>query len=151
MVKKQLEVNPDIDKLASRIISEQHLDVRPAKIVYLTVYPNITKTTIAKCIKASNELAFFSDADYLIEVSGEVWDALDDDSRYVLLYHELLHVMPIMDEKTGNFNMQIRDHDVIDFRQVLNKYGMDWDKKIKAIVSSIYQMDPAEEDKIKYS
>jgi len=84
-------------------------------------------------------------------VSGEVWDALDDKSRYILLYHELLHVMPLIDEKTGDYNMAIRDHDIVDFSRVISKYGMDWDKKIKAIVSNLYDMEPAEEDKIKYS
>ena len=151
MAKKQFEISVDVQKLATEICDAENIDIRPANVVYLLVYPNISKTVIAKCIKANNELAFFSDADYLVEVSGEVWDALDDKSRYILLYHELLHVMPLIDEKTGDYNMAIRDHDIVDFSRVISKYGMDWDKKIKAIVSNLYDMEPAEEDKIKYS
>lgn len=151
MAKKQFEISVDVQKLATEICDAENIDIRPANVVYLLVYPNISKTVIAKCIKANNELAFFSDADYLVEISGEVWDALDAESKYTLLHHELLHILPLMDEKTGDYNMSLRDHDIVDFRQIITKYGMDWDARIKAIVSSLYDMTPAEEDKIKYS
>ena len=146
--KKEFEISTELEELANKIISEQSLDVSPSKISYLLVYPNIAKTVAGRCIKTSKELAFFSGNDYLIEMSGELWDALDDSVRYVLMQHELMHIMVAMNDKTGDWKFELRRHDIEDFSAIIKKHGVDWISKVKLSISSLYDLNPSQEDKI---
>ena len=145
---KEFEVSAELEELAEKVISEQALDVTPAKISYLLVYPNISKIVAGRCIKSSKELRFFSGNDYLIEMSGELWDALDDTVRYVLMQHELMHILPVMNDKTGDWKFELRRHDIEDFSSIIKKHGIDWISKVKLSISSLYDLSPAQEDKI---
>lgn len=146
---KTFEKSAELREIADKVITKEGMNLSPAKIEYLLVYPYISKTVAGKCIKANSELKYFSDNDYLIEISGELFDALDEDSRYVLMYHELMHVLPIMDDQTGDWKYTIRQHDLQDFSRLINKYGVDWINRIKLSVSSLYDLSPAAEDSIK--
>lgn len=146
--KKEFEVSDELKKLADTVISEQNLDVSPGRVSYLLVYPNIAKTVAGRCIKTSKELSFFSGNDYLIEMSGELWDSLDDNVRYVLMTHELKHIMPVMNDKTGEWKFEIRRHDVEDFSSIIKAHGVDWISKVKLSISSLYDLNPSQEDKI---
>lgn len=148
-VKKEFKVSDDLKQLAEKIIVDESLDISPAEIEYLLVYPNISKTVAGRCIKSSKELRFFSGQDYLIEISGELWDALDDTVKYVLVQHELMHVLPVMNDKTGEWKFELRQHDVEDFSKIIKKHGVDWISKVKLSISSLYDLNPAQEDKIK--
>ena len=146
--KKEFEVSDELKKLAEKVISEQNFDVSPGQVEYLLVYPNISKVVAGRCIKTSKELRFFSGKDYLIEMSGELWDALDDTIRYVLMQHELMHIMPIMNDKTGDWKFELRDHDVKDFSSLIKAHGINWISKVKLSISSLYDLSPEQEDKI---
>lgn len=146
--KKEFEVSPELKELAETVIQEQNLDVSPAKVEYLLVYPNIAKTVAGRCIKTSKELSFFSGNDYLIEMSGELWDSIDDSVRYVLMQHELMHIMPVMNDKTGDWKFELRRHDIEDFSIIIKKHGIDWISKVKLSISSLYDLNPSQEDKI---
>lgn len=146
--KKEFEVSDELKQLADKVISEQNLDISPAKVEFLLVYPNIAKTVAGRCIKTSKELKFFSGNDYLIEISGELWDALDDTVRYILIQHELMHILPIMNDKTGEWKFELRRHDIEDFSSIIKKHGIDWISKVKLSISSLYDLNPSQEDKI---
>ena len=146
--KKEFEVSDELKKLADKVILEQKLDVSPAQVEFLLVYPNISKTVAGRCIKSGKELRFFSGNDYLVEMSGELWDALDDSVRYILMQHELMHIMPVMNDKTGEWKFEIRNHDIEDFGIIIKKHGVDWISKVKLSISSLYDLSPAQEDKI---
>lgn len=146
---KEFEVSQDLKELADKVINDESLEVHPAEVEYLLVYPNISKTVAGRCIRAGRELKFFSGKDYLIEMSGEVWDVLDDSVKYVLMQHELLHILPVMNDKTGEWKFEIRQHDIEDFSRIIKKHGIDWISKVKLSISSIYDLTPSQEDKIK--
>ena len=146
---KSFEVSLELRELAEKVITTEGMDLSPAKIEYLLVYPNISKTVAGRCIRSSDELKFFSDNDYIIEISGELYDSMDDNTRYILMYHELMHVLPLMDDQTGDYKYTIRQHDLQDFSRVINKYGVDWINQIKLTVSSLYDLSPKSEDSIK--
>ncbi len=146
--KKEFEVSDELKQLAETVIEEQKLDINPAKVEFLLVYPNIAKTVAGRCIKTSKELRFFSGKDYLIEMSGELWDSLDDSVRYVLMQHELMHILPIMNDKTGEWKFELRRHDIEDFSSIIKKHGIDWISKVKLSISSLYDLNPSQEDKI---
>lgn len=147
-VAKEFEVSAQVKELAEKVLSAESMDVSPARVEYLLVYPNISKVVAGRCVRSGKELKFFSGYDYLIEISGELWDALDDTVRYVLLQHELMHIMPIMNDKTGEWKFELRNHDIADFSNIIKKHGVDWISKVKLGISSLYDLTPAQEDKI---
>jgi hypothetical protein len=146
---KHFEVSPELRKLAEKVIADERLDVYPAKIEYVLEYPNITKSVAGRCIKAGKELNFFGQFDYLIKMSGELWDQLDEQRQYILMLHELKHVLVTQNDETGDWVYKLRDHDVKDFQSILSKYGADWISDIKTIAASIYDMTTAEQDNFK--
>ena len=147
-VKKEFQISPDVEEVANEVIRKENLDFGQAKIAYLLVYPNISKTVAGRCIRTGQELKYFSDKDYLVELSGELWDALDGDTKYNLMHHELLHIYLKNDEKSGDVKYEIRKHDIEDFEVILKRHGIDWAKKIKLEICSIYDLSPSAEDSI---
>lgn len=126
--KKRYVIDPDLKTLADEVIRTE-LDIDPeiskANIKYMKVYPNVSKTVAGRCIRASNELKLFGGADYLIQMSGDLWDKLDVNPRRVLMLHELMHVY-IDFNKDGEPVYKLRNHDVEDFASIIDKYGVNW-------------------------
>jgi hypothetical protein len=147
--KREYEESEELKFLADKVIAEQKIDVMPAQVGYIIVSPNISKTVPSKTIKTPPELKHFSGFDYLVEVSLDLWTALDEAERYILIHHELLHILPIMNEKTGDYDFKIRKPDFVAFKSILDKYGTDWKQKIKLSLSSIHNLTPAQEDSIR--
>ena len=147
-VERTYEPSDELKALAEKVIKEQKLDISPAKVEYLLVYPNVSKTVAGRCIRTGRELKFYSDMDYLIEMSGDLWDALEDSVRYVLMQHEIMHILPVENEKTGNMQYKLRAHDIEDFSKIIKEHGTDWIQKVKLTISSIYDLSPSEEDSI---
>ena len=131
------ELDDSLDELAKEVMEAEKLDLHPAKLKLIKEYPYISKKTIGKCIKASKELKFFGQFDYLIKFSGDVWDMLDDKTRYILMYHELLHAYPKQNDKTGEVDYKIMDHNVKDFNKIISKFGIDWFNNLKTITESV--------------
>jgi len=146
---KQLMESPEIEAIAEKVIEEENLDFGPAEIGYFLVYPNLTKTNGAKCVKATREVKYYSGNDYLIEISGEMWDMLDEKTKYMLLYHELLHIDPVFKAKNEEWKFKVRRHDFGDFYEINDKHGNEWYKTIQATVSSLYDLDPKKETKVR--
>ncbi len=146
---KQLMESAEVEAIAKQVMEKHSLDFAPAEIGYFLVYPNISKQQAAKCIKASREVKHYSGNDYLIEISGELWDMLDSESKEMLLYHQLLHIDPVFKAKTQEWKMNLRKPDFADFYTINDKYGNEWYKAIQATVSSLYDLDPKQESRVK--
>jgi hypothetical protein len=144
MAVKDIIVSPELRELADQVISENKgsVDIGNAKIEYVMVWPYVSKTVWGRCIKCNTELQHFSKADFIIEMSGELWDQLDEERRYILMYHELKHVKSICDPKTGEWKNSIRAHDVEDFADIIEQHGVRWIADIKTIIASMYDLDP---------
>ena len=145
---KQLMESPEVEAIAKKVIEQHKMEFGPAEIGYFLVYPNISRQKAAKCMKASREVKYYSGNDYLIEISGELWDMLDNQTKEMLLYHELLHVDPDFKSKTQEWKMNLRKPDFSDFYTINDKYGNEWYKTIQATVSSLYDLDPKQESKV---
>ena len=142
-----MEVSDELKKVGSEVIDKEGIDLMGAEIDYMLVYPHISKKIAGKCVRANKELQYYSNADYIIEISGELLDALDDKVRYTLMWHELKHILPVT-KKTGDIDYRIADHDVKDFYQIIKAHGVDWFQTIKTTISTLYDMEPSEEDGI---
>ena len=145
---KQLMESPEMEAISKKVIKEYNLEFGPAEIGFFLIYPNISKQKAAKCIKASREVKYYSGNDYLIEVSGELWDMLDSKTREMMIYHELLHIDPTFKSKTQEWKMNLRRPDFADFYSINDKFGNEWYKTIQATVSSLYDLDPKQESKV---
>ncbi len=145
---KELIESPEMQDIAKQVIEAQNIELGPAQIGYLLVYPNISKQRAAKCIKSTNEVKHYSGNDYLIEVSGDLWDMLDLDTKKMLLYHELLHIDPVFQAKTQEWKMNLRKPDFADYYEINDKFGNEWYKTIQATVSSLHDLDPRQESKV---
>ena len=138
-IKKTFEVSAELKELAEKVIDAEKLDVYRAKICYLRVDPNISKSVAGRCIRTGKELKFFSTFDYLIEVSGELWDTLNENLQYILMQHELMHIHTCMNEKSGEWEFKIRDHDVQDFSKLIKKHGVEWLAAVKLSVTQLHE------------
>jgi predicted metallopeptidase len=145
---KELIESPEMLEMAVKVIETHKINLGPAQVGYLLVYPNISKQRAAKCVKASREVKYYSGYDFLIEVSGELWDMLDNDTKKMLLYHELLHIDPVFKAKNQEWKMQLRRPDFSDYYEINDKFGNEWYKTIQATVSSLYDLDPRQEGKV---
>lgn len=145
---KQYFQSPELEPLARKVIEEKGLDLGPAEIAYMLVYPNISKQVVGRAKKAQKELKFFSGYDYMIQFSGEVWDMLDDETRYILMYHELLHLDPVFRSRKQTWDFKLKKHDFNDFYAIQEEYGLNWFQIVQGTTSSLYDLDPKQENKV---
>lgn len=145
---KQLMESPEMETISKKVIKDYNLDFGPAEIGFFLVYPNISKQRAAKCMKATREVKYYSGNDYLVEVSGELWDMLDSKTREMMIYHQLLHLDPTFKSKTQEWKMNLRKPDFADFYAINDKFGNEWYKTIQATASSLYDLDPRQESKV---
>lgn len=143
---KRYELSEEMCRVAREVFEEKMLDIRPARVKYVLVYPNIAKTTAATCTLASNMVNFFGECDFIISASGDLWDALSPDLRSILMFHELLHVVCTQNEKTGDWKFSLREHDVQEFKEIINLYGIDWLDELKATFIEAGGFDPGDID-----
>jgi len=142
--KKEYVISDELEKFGEDTISEKQMTIIPAKIKYVLVYPAINKKTAGRCMLSNPMTKLFGKCDYIIQMSGDLWDQLDETRRKILMWHELLHVFPVENSKTGEFNFRLRDHDVKDFYTIIKECGIDWFQDIKTMFSSVYDIDPAQ-------
>lgn len=145
---KQLMESPELETISKKVTKDFNLDFGPAEIGFFLVYPNISKQRAAKCMKATREVKYYSGNDYLIEVSGELWDMLDSKTKEMMIYHQLLHLDPTFKSKTQEWKMNLRKPDFADFYAINDKFGNEWYKTIQATASSLYDLDPRQESKV---
>lgn len=148
---KQLMESAEVEEVARQVMEKYKVNVEPAQIGYFLVYPNLSKQKAAKCMKATREVKYYSGNDYLIEISGELWDMLDSETREMLVYHQLLHIDPVFKAKTQEWKFNLKKPDFQDYYEINDKYGNEWYKTIQATVSSLYDLDPRQESRVSVS
>lgn len=146
---KQYIEDPKMEKIASEVINEKRLEFGQAEIGYMLVYPNISQTTAAKPVKANALVQHFSGFHFIILISGELWDMLDNDTRKTLMWHQLLHCDATFKAKSQEWVYSLRKHDYADFYEIADTVGNEWYKTIQATVSSLYHLDPKKESRVK--
>lgn len=148
LLSRELMESPEAEEIAKQVREKYSLDVGPAQIGYFLVYPNLSKMKAATCMKASREVKYYSGNDYLIEISGELWDMLDQQTKEMVIYHQLLHIEPVFQAKNQQWKMTIRKPDFADYYEINDKFGNNWYKTVQATMSSLYDLDPKQEGKV---
>jgi hypothetical protein len=82
---------------------------------------------------------FWGEPLYVLQVSEDRWNVIDDKTREALIFHELCHIVVEEDEDddTGRefLVLSLRGHDFEDMQDVIADYGP-WTKALKAAVET---------------
>ena len=127
-------INHDYAEIADELIRNEyslfHLMESRAKIIYLSSdYAKTSKGKLVfgQCEKVADKYKWGIPADFTITVFEPNVEKFTDDQIRTLLHHELLHVG--IDKKAdGSESYSIVDHDIEDFKLILDKYGTDWSR-----------------------
>ena len=82
------------------------------------------KYVLGECHLVPDPWTAWCPHDFAIVIYEPNIEGMSEDQLKILLYHELLHVD--MDERNGKPVYKIRPHDVEEFREIIDKYGIDW-------------------------
>ena len=127
-------INNDYAEIADELIRDEY-SLRPllesrAKIIYLSSdYAKTSKGKLVfgQCEKVADKYKWGIPADFTITVFEPNVQKFTEDQIRILLHHELLHVG--IDKKAdGSESYSIVDHDIEDFKLILDKYGTDWSR-----------------------
>lgn len=88
------------------------------------VYPCISKRVYAHILKPNRLLKMHTQKDLIVEISGTAWDKMTENERTALLHHELEHIDFKENTKTGALQLRLIDHNVKDFINILDTYGL---------------------------
>ena len=83
---------------------------------------------LGECFLVREPWSAYCPHDFVIVIYAPNVLDLKESQLKILLYHELLHID--MDEKNGEPRYRIRPHDVEEFREVINTYGLDWSRRM---------------------
>lgn len=93
-------------------LSSEHEKKQGSKLIY------------GQCERVPEKYRWAVPADFTITIFEPNVERFTDHQIRILLLHELLHVGI---EKDGNEEVySVRPHDVEDFREIIERYGMDW-------------------------
>lgn len=82
------------------------------------------KPVLGDCRLVSEPWNAFCPFDFLITVYLGNTAGMTDRQLQILLHHELLHVG--MDERNGEPVYKVNPHDIEEFREIADRYGIDW-------------------------
>lgn len=147
---KEIVEGDEVKSVAEDVIADKGLELSMVDIEYIKVYPNISKTKVGTCRVANHREHYFTNgADYIISMSGDIWDELDDKRRRIVTWHELEHIHPEYNEDKGEYNFKVRRHDVEDFANIIEEHGADWFEDMRTIITSFHDLNPRQRQKIR--
>lgn len=116
-----LELGNQYMEIADRLIAKfpvsfGHIDI--SKVLFLSETEKTPKK-YADTRRVAYPYGFLTEYKFIITFYENNIKAMNDAQRHMLVYHELLHI-------DADFN-KIRKHDVEDFRELVSKYGVNWD------------------------
>jgi len=131
------ETSERVEQLAADLIAKHHPHLANVKIAYLV---NLNPTP-AKAPRLGKKRKLGSSAtvpekfnalcgyDFVIEIRKDLWDRMNLETQEALLDHELCHCG--LDDN----GCYIRDHDVTEFREILDRHGF-WLRDLKDFYDS---------------
>ena len=78
-----------------------------------------------QCEKIAEKYKWGIPADFTITIFEPNCEGMSDDQIKILIFHELLHV-GLEEKDNGDTRMFIRQHDLEDFKYIINRFGTSW-------------------------
>lgn len=100
------------------------------------------KIVHAECRKVPEIEKVFNPYDYEIIMYEPNIDYMSDRQLAILLEHELLHIK--IEDADGGVKYKTRGHDYDDFRTIIQKYGIDWDREEEITEGGWFRIDKTE-------
>ena len=86
--------------------------------------------TMAECIAVKKDhQRQFNPHDYLIKIYEPNVAYMNDVQKRILMEHELNHIH-CYENKNGDLKIGLNTHDVNDFKDIIEKYGVDWSQDV---------------------
>jgi hypothetical protein len=128
------EVSESLRDIAEKVIEEnenlRHLAFELDRILFM--YSDKNKISRGKTVYADTELVKpkyreVMTYDFIITVYKPPTQYLSDEQMERLMYHELRHVgVEYTGDGEDDVKLSIVPHDVEDFREIINSWGIDW-------------------------
>lgn len=112
------------DKLIEKFDNLYHIVEQEIDVGYLYSHYEKKKGesyVLGECIKVQGILGHFCPYDYLIVIYEPNISGFSTGQLQILIYHELLHI---------GEDGYIRNHDVVDFYEILRPYGLGWERNM---------------------
>lgn len=88
-----------------------------------------SKVVYGQCERVADKNKWAIPCDFTITVFEPNVEGFSDEQLKVLIFHELKHI-GIEKRDDGTEKYSIVPHDLEDFREVIDRFGVDWDKTI---------------------
>ena len=88
---------------------------------------NGEKIVFADCRRVQEVFKAYLPYDFIITFYSRNTAFLDDNQQKILMLHELRHIT------LGEKGLKLRPHDIEDFKEILEKYGLDWNEQGKLL------------------
>ena len=131
--KEHRTISEEYAEMAQKIIQKEFLltDIRhsEATIIYLSSdKPKTSKgrAVCGECEKIPDKYKWAIPADFTITIYDPNVVTFTKEQMEILLFHELLHV-GIELQGDGSEKYSVRPHDIEDFKEIVRRYGIDWD------------------------
>ena len=125
-------ISEEFADIAAEVIEQEEslVDIRnsQATIIYLTSENKKMskgKVVCAECEKVPDKYKWSIPADFTITVFLPNVEGFTDEQKYILMFHELLHV-GIVFNSDGSESYSTRPHNYEDFKEIIDRYGTDW-------------------------
>jgi predicted metallopeptidase len=130
---KQEDVKPIVSELI-QLYPEHLAHIRPSRIGYVAFSKKKSKK-LAFVAPVRPMFSLFTNVDYILATHIENWVTSTVSEKYLLIFHELLHIPPEGFDENSKHYRKTLDHDVKDFSLILQRFGINWedaDKIFKA-------------------
>ena len=106
-------------------------DIKDSAATIVCLESDLEKTSrdkiiFGECEKIPSKYKWIIPYDFTITIYAPNVERFTDDQIRILIMHELLHIG--IDRDGNEEKYYIRPHNIEDFRVILDKYGMDWNK-----------------------
>ena len=105
------------------------------------------KAKLAECIAVKKDhQAQFIPHDYIIKIYEPNVAYMNDMQKRILMEHELMHIRATEDS-SGDLKIQTAPHEIEDFKDIIEKYGIDWAQDLhQQMTWDEYETDEDEEE-----
>lgn len=132
-----------VEAIATSLIGTHHPELAEARFRYIfkeTCSKRGGKTVLGSVKKMSARDVFLLDAEFLMEIPLDVWNALDASRRTALVDHLLERCTGEEDEQTSEMKWKTREPDVYEFSSILRRHGA-WTEDLSNFASVAQTLD----------
>ena len=112
---------------ADALRKKYHPNIADAKIAYLFIPKGSKgggKVSLGKASRESAISNLLTNVDFVITLSYDQWQALDERQQLALLDHELCHCTVKRDKNGIEVGWDLRKHDIEEFSEVVERHGI---------------------------